>query len=74
MDARRYLPVILHQILFHVIINFRGALSKQKADCDEAIAQIIAEKYAQGLYGYTQVFCYGISFFQKQAKVKKLHG
>ncbi|GFI48404.1 hypothetical protein IMSAGC019_03731 [Lachnospiraceae bacterium] len=43
-------------------------------DCDEAIAQIIAEKYAQGLYGYTQVFCYGISFFQKQAKVKKLHG
>lgn len=39
-------------------------------DCDEAINQIIANKYAEGLYGYTQIFCYGISFFQKQAKVK----
>lgn len=50
--------------------------SKKEADmdkdCDEAINQIITEKYAEGLYGYTQVSCYGISFFQKQAKVKKL--
>lgn len=42
-------------------------------DCDEAINQIITEKYAEGLYGYTQISCYGISFFQKQAKVKKFH-
>lgn len=41
-------------------------------DCDEAVEQIIAEKYAEGLYGYTQIFCYGISFFQKQAKVKRM--
>ncbi|MDE5700260.1 MAG: ATP-binding protein [Lachnospiraceae bacterium] len=41
-------------------------------DCDEAVKQIIAEKYAEGLYGYTQIFCYGISFFQKQAKVKRM--
>ena len=47
--------------------------SDMDQDCDEAIDQIIAEKYAEGLYGYTQVFCYGISFFQKQARVKKLH-
>lgn len=46
--------------------------SDMDQDCDEAIDQIIAEKYAEGLYGYTQVFCYGISFFQKQARVKKL--
>lgn len=41
-------------------------------DCDEALEQIIRRKYAEGLYGYSQIFCYGIAFFQKQAKVKKL--
>ena len=39
-------------------------------DCDEAIAQIITEKYAEGLYGYEEILCYGVAFFQKQAKVK----
>ena len=41
-------------------------------DCAKAIDQIITEKYAEGLYGYKQILCYGIAFFQKQAKVKKL--
>ena len=41
-------------------------------DCAEAIGQIVTQKYAKGLYGYTQILCYGIAFFQKQAKVKKL--
>ena len=39
-------------------------------DCDEAIDQIITEKYAEGLYGYKQILCYGVAFFKKQAKVK----
>lgn len=47
--------------------------SDMDRDCDEAIHQIIAEKYAEGHYGYTEIFCYGISFFQKQAQVKKLY-
>ena len=47
--------------------------SDMDKDCDEAINQIVTKKYAEGLYGYTQIFCYGISFFQKQAKVKKLY-
>ena len=42
-------------------------------DCDEAIDQIITEKYAEGLYGYEQILCYGVAFFQKQAKVKLLN-
>lgn len=50
--------------------------SKREADmdkdCEAAIAQIVSERYAEGLYGYTQIFCYGFSFFQKQAKVKRL--
>ncbi len=41
-------------------------------DCDEAIDQIITEKYGEGLYGYEQILCYGVAFFQKQAKVKLL--
>lgn len=41
-------------------------------DCDRAVSQIINGKYAEGLYGYTQILCYGIAFFQKRAKVKKL--
>ena len=39
-------------------------------DADKAINQIINEKYAEGLKNYNHIFCYGISFFQKQAKVK----
>lgn len=41
-------------------------------DCDRAVDQILSKKYAEGLYGYTQIFCYGIAFFQKQARVKRL--
>ena len=40
--------------------------------CDKAIKQIIDEKYAEGLYGYEQILCYGVAFYQKQAKVKLL--
>ena len=38
--------------------------------CAEAISQIASQKYAEGLKGYEQVLCYGIAFFQKQAKIK----
>ena len=41
-------------------------------DCNEAIKQIIDKKYAEGLYGYDQILCYGIAFYQKQAKAKLL--
>ena len=41
-------------------------------DCAKAIGQIRTEKYAEGLYGYETVLCYGVAFFQKQAKVKLL--
>ena len=41
-------------------------------DCDRAVNQILSKKYAEGLYGYTQILCYGIAFFQKEARVKRL--
>lgn len=46
--------------------------SDMEADCMEAIRQIITRKYADGLCGYEQVFCYGIAFFQKRAMIKSL--
>jgi len=46
--------------------------SDMEADCDRAISQIITKKYAEGLYGYEQILCYGVAFFQKQVKVKKM--
>lgn len=41
-------------------------------DCDRAVNKILSKKYAEGLYGYTQILCYGIAFFQKQARVKRV--
>lgn len=49
-----------------------GREADMDKDCRKAAAQIIARKYAEGLGGYRQVLCYGIAFFQKQAKVKKV--
>ncbi|MBR2810707.1 MAG: AAA family ATPase [Solobacterium sp.] len=42
------------------------------ADCDEALNQIVEKKYAEGLTGFVQILCFGISFYQKQAKMKSL--
>lgn len=41
-----------------------------ESDCNEALDQIVRRRYAQGLYGYEQIFCYGAAFFQKQALIK----
>lgn len=38
-------------------------------DCKTALSQIDSRKYAEDLLGYTQIMCYGIAFFRKQAKV-----
>ena len=46
--------------------------TRMEKDCDEALEQIVDRKYAEGLKGYRQIECYGISFFQKNALVKKL--
>ena len=47
-----------------------GKEADMRKDCDKAIKQIIDGKYAEGLYGYKQILCYGVAFFRKQAKVK----
>ena len=41
-------------------------------DCDEALEQIVSQKYAEGLKGYKEILCYGAAFYQKQAKIKLL--
>ena len=57
-----------------IIIEAKKSDRESELDkaCDEAIDQILTEKYAEGLYGYEQILCYGMAFFQKQAKVKLL--
>ena len=41
--------------------------------CDEAIQQIVDKGYAKTIEpGYEKIICYGISFFQKSARIKKL--
>ncbi len=42
-------------------------------DCDEALKQIIDKGYARSIEpGYQNFLCYGISFYRKSAKIKKL--
>lgn len=57
-----------------IIIEAKKSTHREKMerDCAEALRQIQERQYAGSLTGYQQVFCYGISFFQKTALVKKL--
>ncbi|MBR1814821.1 MAG: AAA family ATPase [Lachnospiraceae bacterium] len=55
-----------------ILIEAKKADSAAELDkeCAKAFDQIDINQYARGLYGYEQVLCYGVAFFQKQAKVK----
>lgn len=56
-----------------LIIEAKKSKKESNLDkgCDEAIGQSVREGYGEGLYGYREILCYGVAFFQKQAKVKK---
>ena len=50
-----------------------GKQEDMDADCEEALKQIVDKGYAKRMGpGYEKIVCYGISFFQKSAMVKKL--
>ena len=55
-----------------MVIECKKAESEKRMDfwCDEAIRQIVDEKYTGKTTGFNTVLCYGISFFEKSAKVK----
>ena len=57
-----------------IVIEAKKSASEaqMEKDCDDALEQIVEKRYAEGLKGYKQIMCYGISFFQKNALVKKL--
>lgn len=57
-----------------LVIEAKKADSENAMDrmCDEALKQIVDGEYGKGFDGYRQVLCYGVAFFQKQAKVKML--
>jgi hypothetical protein len=55
-----------------IIIETKKSTSEEGMDfwCDEAIKQIVDRKYYKDAGGFNTVLCYGVSFFQKSAKVK----
>ena len=55
-----------------VIIEAKKSKSEadMEADCKTALTQIFQMKYAEGLAGYTQIRCYGVAFYRKQAIVR----
>ena len=55
-----------------MIIECKKADRKDRMDywCDEAIRQIREKEYARKTDGFNMVRCYGISFYEKTAKVK----
>ena len=57
-----------------LIIEAKKSTSQadMEGDCRTALSQIAEMKYADGLldYGFTQVRCYGVAFYRKQALVK----
>ena len=56
-----------------LIIEAKKSTHKEEMeqDCQEALRQIVDQEYAKNLDEY-DVICYGISFYQKSACVKKL--
>ena len=56
-----------------LIIEAKKSEKKESMDkdCEAALNQISTQKYAEGLTGYEQIFCFGVAFYQKQACVKK---
>ena len=63
-------PVLFISFVKRMDFDVADKVSDLDRECDKAIKQIIDEKYAEGLYGYEKILCYGIAFFHKQAKVK----
>lgn len=57
-----------------IIIEAKISESKNRMEywCDDAIGQIIRNGYAEGMDGYNEILCYGVSFYKKNAMVKKM--
>lgn len=57
-----------------IIIEAKISENENRMDywCDQAIDQINENEYVKNLNGYRQILCYGISFYQKTALVKKM--
>ena len=55
-----------------MIIECKKSESRDRMDfwCDDALKQIVDKEYAKKTDGFNTVLCYGVSFFEKSAKVK----
>jgi len=57
-----------------LIIEAKTAKNKSEIEAmkQEAVDQIVRERYWKGLDGYRTILCYGVCFYQKEAYVKEL--
>ena len=52
--------------------KYSRALNQMEPDCEKAIRQIDARKYAEEFEDYyDEVLCYGISFYKKRCQIKR---
>ena len=49
-----------------------GSEEQMEKDCRDANAQIMRRRYQKDLKGYETVLCYGVSFYQKSALVRRM--
>ena len=57
-----------------MIMEAKRADSKagMESQCNAALEQIVKNEYAKSLNEYDQVLCYGVSFWKKEAMIKRL--
>jgi len=57
-----------------LIIEAKTAKNKSEIEAmkQEAVDQIVRERYWKGLDGYRTILCYGVCFYQKEAYVKEM--
>jgi hypothetical protein len=50
-----------------------GSAAQMEQDCEEALSQIAEKGYARRIEpGYEKVLCYGMAFYRKSVKIRKL--
>lgn len=50
-----------------------GSAAQMEQDCEEALSQITEKGYARRIEpGYEKVLCYGMAFYRKSVKIRKL--
>ena len=75
LDKNKLESRMVLQVHDEVLIEAKKSESaaQMEKDCNDALKQIVDQGYAINLNaGFETILCYGISFFQKSALIRKL--